>query len=1061
MKRRKLTHVFEPRSDGDHHAGSSKSSRRLSPLGKSLGTAIASLGMFALSGSAHGQAVDLGTSDNFAIITYAGVTSSGQSNVYGDIALYNTPTIIGFINASPPSGVGYVHGDVYYNDGVAGIAWTDAGTAFNDLELRVLGAVDLTGQDLGGMILSPGLYHFDTSAGLTGSLILDTGADANAQFIFQIGSTLVTSVGSSVTLIGAGAGLTQNIFWQVGSSATLNTGSVFAGNILADASISLQLGSSVELGRLFALGGAVSLLNNSTSPQGIALAGPGSYWNGRDSNLWTGGDENWSSTEAGIDQGELPVNADVVFSVTSGPIRQDTLLIEDVTISSLTVNDTIPVTIGGDYTLSISGTGGATGITINEDAGLTTINADLDMGAVYQVVTVHNPDGLLINGVISGTNGLNKAGLGVLTLTGVEDYTGTTYIFEGTLQLGDGVTTGSSISLLSPIFVDLNGALAINLADEETFLNSVTNDGQIQWIASGTNTQADTSVFSGIGSMLVTAPGTTVLLGSNTFSGGTTIGTTDFLDATGDVLVGNPLAFGSGILTINNGTIDTVASQSVQIEVGGYEQTGGQINMHLGGTTLGSYTRYDVAGDVVLGGGTVYVYDETSGYIPQGGDQQNIIHSGTTVTGQFASNSPASLFLNPNSGQFISYSQGNTLLYPTLTYDPDDVFVTWVQAAFASLINLTPNQTAVANSIDAGDAPANVVDYLNTQNIALLPGLYDLIAPDELTAIYQMGFTGSEIQNANIKRHLERVRQGSSRETQYTETKTDSKGGMVQQQSTMMSDSKRWTAFFEGTDGSASIEGDYNSSGYDFDTRGGNVGADYRVSDRLNVGIMGSYADSQASLVNGGSIEAESFKGAIYATMYDEAFYVDALLGAGHHSYDTRRVGLLGLAEGSTEALEIDAMLNTGYDIKNGNWTYGPTASVAYTRMMIDSFTETGSLAPLHFPDQHQDSLRTELGGKIAYNADVNGMRISPQVRLAWQHEFLDSKQAMESSFVGGTGSTFIVHGPDMDKDRAILSAGLTVQITPTVSVYGFYDGHVGSSDYKSNQVTAGVKIDF
>lgn len=1060
MKRRTHKYMFGIHRDPSHQPESDNKSSRLSPLRISIGSVIAGLGMIVCSTSAHAQAVDLGTSEDFAIISYSGVTSTGLSNVYGDIALYNTPSIIGFINAEPPSGVGYVHGDVYYNDGVAGTAWTDAGTAYTDLAGRSLGAVDLTGDDLGGMTLTAGLYNFDTSAGLTGNLILDTGGDANAQFIFQIGSTLITEVGSSITVIGAGAGLTQNIFWQVGTSATLKTASSFSGNILAGASISLQEGASVELGRLFALGGAVTLINNSSNPQGVPLPGPGSYWNGRESNVWTG--ENWSDNENGdLPNGDLAVNADVYFSVNSDPMRQDTVLGSDITISSLTINDTVPVTIGGDFTLSISGTGGNTGITVNEDAGLTTINSDLNMGAVYQVISVHNEDGLLINGVISGTNGLNKAGLGVLTLTGAEAYTGTTYVFEGTLQLGDGDTAGSSISLLSPILVDEEGVLAINLADDETFLNSVVNNGQIQWISDQENTQAATSVFSGTGSMLVTATGTTNLLGNNTFTGGTTIGTTSILDTMGDVFVGSPSAFGSGVLTIYNGNIDTVDSESVQIEVGGYEQYGGEIRMHLGGTTLGTYTRYDVAGDVLIDGGTVYVYDLSGDYVPQGGDQQNIIHSGTDRTGQFDSNLPDSLFYNASLDQNISYSQGNTLLYPTLTYDPDDVFVTWVQDAFASILDLTPNQTAVANSIDAGDAPSDVVDYLNTQAINSLPGLYDLIAPDELTAIYQMGFSGSEIQNANIKRHLERVRQSSSRPTQYTQTTTDSKGGMVQQQSMMMSDSKRWTAFFEGTDGSASIDGDYNSSGYDFDTRGGNLGADYRISDRLSVGIMGSYADSNASLVNGGSIDAESFKGAIYATVYDEAFYVDALLGAGHHSYDTRRIGLLGLAEGSTNAWEIDAMLNTGYDIKQGNWTYGPTASIAYTRMMLDGFSETGSLAPLRFPSQHQESLRSELGAKIAYNADFNGMRISPQVRLAWQHEFMDSKQAMESSFIGGTGSTFTVHGPDMDRDRAVLSAGLTVQITPTLSLYGFYDGHIGSSDYKSNQVTAGIKFDF
>lgn len=793
----------------------------------SFGSILAGLGIMTLVGDVHGQAVDLGTAEDFAIISYSGVTSTGLSNVYGDIALYNTATITGFINTAPPSGVGYVHGDVYYNDGVATTAWTDAGTAYTDLAGRSLGAVNLTGQDLGDVgALTAGLYYFDTSAALTGNLILDTGSDANAQFIFQIGSTLDTAVGSSITLIGAGAGLTQNIFWQVESSATLFTGSTFVGNILADASISLQEGSSVQLGRLFALGGAVTLINNSTSPQGILLAGPGSYWNGRYGNEWTTGGDNWSSTEAGIDEGELAINADVIFSVTSSHMNQDTVLVEDITISSLTVNDVIPVTIGGDYTLSISATGGNTGITINDGAGLTTINSNLNMGSLYQVVSVNNDDGLLINGVISGTNGLNKAGEGVLTLTAAEVYTGATYVYEGTLQLGDGAITGSSISLLSSILVDENGFFAINLADGETFLNSITNNGQIQWIADGTNTQDAASVFSGIGSMLLTAPGTTVLLGSNTFTGGTTIGTTDIFDTTGDVFVGNSLTFGSGILTINNGSVDTVASDSVQIEVGGYEQYGGEIRMHLGGTSLGSYTRYNSLGDVILDGGTVHVYDETSDYIPQAGDQQNIIHSGTTVTGEFASNLPTSLFYNPDTDQFISYSQGNTLLYPTLTYDPDDVFVTWVQDTFASLLDLTPNQTAVANSIDAGDAPSDVVDYLNTQDISLLPGLYDLIAPDELTAIYQMGFSGSEIQNANIKRHLERVRQGSSRQTQYTQTTTDSKGGMVQQESMMMGDTKRWIAFFEGTDGSASIDGDYNSSGYDFDTRGANLGAD-------------------------------------------------------------------------------------------------------------------------------------------------------------------------------------------------------------------------------------------
>ncbi len=898
----------------------------------------------------------LGDAGNFTIIGSSTITNTGPFTIVnGNVALSPGSSITGF----PP---GTITGDIHINDTIAQNARADAFTAYNTLA-GLTPTTNLTGMDLGGMILLSGVYHFDTSAGLGGLLTLDTLGDANAVFVFQIGTTLTTASASSVVV--AGALNAPNIFWQVGSSATFGTTTTFAGNVLALASITMNTGASLTNGRLIALNGAVTLDDNANiSAPAAPPAALGRYWNGADpvnGNLWTG--DNWSSGVSIGDTIPLGANVDVFFSVVAPPlipINQNTLLGADVTISSLTVNDSVAVTIGGPNTLTISSTGLITGINVNNGAGLVTISSGLELGNLSQVIDVNNDAGMLISGVVSGTNGLTKAGTGVLALTNANIYTGATVLSNGTL------------------------------------------------------------------------------------------------------LVGNSLALSSGPLTISGGYIDTVASQPLQINVGNYDQTGGTLGIRLSGPGGAVNTFYSVTGTADINGGTVFLYDgndiyDLDGYTPSEGDIQTIIDSTLGVTGTgFADNTPDSLI------QGINYSQGNTLLYPTLNYDVlDSVYVLWVQAAFASILDLTPNQTAVANSIDAGDAPTAVTDFLITQNIAALPGLYDLIAPDELTAIYQMGFAAAEIQNANIKRHLERVRQGSSRETQYTETTTDSKGGMVQQQSTMMSDSKRWTAFFEGTDGSATIEGDYNSSGYDFDTRGGNLGADYRVSDRLSVGIMGSYADSTASLVNGGSIEAESFKGAIYATIYDEEFYVDALLGAGQHSYDTRRVGLLGLAEGSTDALEIDAMLNTGYDIKNGNWTYGPMASVAYTRMMMDSFTETGSLAPLHFPSQHQDSLRSELGAKIAYNADVNGMRITPQVRLAWQHEFLDSKQAMESSFVGGTGSTFTVHGPDMDRDRAVLSAGLTVQITPNVCVYGFYDGHVGSSDYKSNQVTAGIKFDF
>jgi hypothetical protein len=133
--------------------------------------------------------------------------------------------------------------------------------AFDDLASATC-ETDLTGQELGGLTLSPGVYCFDTTAGVTGDLTLDGGGDANAVWIFQVGSAITTATGSAVAMSGGGSAC--NVFWQVGTSATLGTGSSFKGNILASASISLTSGSSLE-GRALALNAAVTSDANSVS----------------------------------------------------------------------------------------------------------------------------------------------------------------------------------------------------------------------------------------------------------------------------------------------------------------------------------------------------------------------------------------------------------------------------------------------------------------------------------------------------------------------------------------------------------------------------------------------------------------------------------------------------------------------------------------------------------------------------------------------------------------------------------------------------------------------------
>lgn len=1063
MKTRILIHCSTPVAKPSRraHLGSRKNHRL-------IGSAMAGLTLMVVSGSLHAQAVSLGAAENFTIVTSQGLTNNGLTVITGNVALSPLTTISGFDFSTPPGG-GRVIGTVHYNDGLAAQAQADSLTAYNTLAGKAyLPANNLTGQDLGGKTLTPGVYHFNTSVGLTGNMILNTQADPNAVFIFQIGSTLTAAVGSSITVIGAGAGTAPNIFWQVGSSATLNAGTAFTGNILAQASVSLGTGSSLANGRLIALDGAVTLLSNSITAPGLPPVPPeggvGRFWNGSASKLWSG--TNWSSSAAGLDQVTLGESSDVVFSINSGAVRQNTILDSDTTISSLTFNDSAAVTIGGTNVLTLSATGLTSGIKVNDSAGLVTIKSGLVLGNRSQFISVNNEAGMLISGVIAGSNPLTKTGSGLLTLTGRETYTGATVVTGGTLQIGNGMTAGSSIASSSSVLINNSGkltsVLAINLKTGETFRNSVTDNGQIRWIAAGTNTQSSSSIFSGTGNMRITAPGNTVLLGSNSFSGGTSINTN------ANVLVGTSTAFGSGVLNIKNARVDTYKSALLDINVGGYVQSSGEIRMHLQGTTAGSYTRYNVAGTAKLSGGKVFVYDASGNYVPQGGDKQNILHTTGGLNGKFASDSPYSKFYNADLDRNLFYHRGDTLLYPTITYKAKDAYIKWVQGSFANgNLDLTHNQTSVARSLDGytrqhpGD-PDGVVTYLNQQNISDLPDLYDLIAPDELTAIFQMGFSAAEIQNTNIKRHLEQVRHEpvTASPVQYTPSEKGSKGGMVEQ-TAMAPETHRWSVFLEGTGGSADVGSTYNADGYEFDTMGMSLGADLRVNDHLVVGILGSYANSDVSLVNGGSIEADNYKAAVYATAFANGFHVDALLGAGYNTYDTKRSSLLGYANGSPDAWELDTLLNVGYDFHVDNWTFSPNASVAYTQMNLNHFRETGSMTPLQYPDQDQSSLRSELGLSISYTAMLGAIKVTPQVRISWQHEFLDSTQSMDSRFASGNGPLFTVDGPQMDRDRTLIGAGVNVQITPTVAVYGYYDGQLGSSNYSSNTVSAGVKIDF
>ena len=197
-------------------------------------------------------APNLGAARGFAVLAASTVTNTGVSALIGDLGLSPGISVTGF----PP---GMLAGTLHVTDPTAAQAQLDLTAAYNDAAGRTLGAIALAG-NLGGMRLAPGLYKSTSSLEISsGDLTLDAQGDANAVYIFQMASTLVTTTGRKVIL--AGGAQAANIYWQVGSSATLGVSSVFKGNILALASITANNGASVE-GRLLARTAAVTLDNN-------------------------------------------------------------------------------------------------------------------------------------------------------------------------------------------------------------------------------------------------------------------------------------------------------------------------------------------------------------------------------------------------------------------------------------------------------------------------------------------------------------------------------------------------------------------------------------------------------------------------------------------------------------------------------------------------------------------------------------------------------------------------------------------------------------------------------
>ena len=705
-----------------------------------------------------------------------------------------------------------------------------------------------------------------------------------------------------------------------------------------------------------------------------------------------------------------------------------------------------------------------------------------------------------VSGGISGSGDVLKTGANTVTYIGstANTFNGRTTVDQGVLVLnktagvdaitrgGLLVTNGADVQVLADEQVNNAAAVTVNnggrfrlLGHTETIGSLFGNGGvSLSTGAAGGTLLVGAGNFSGVisdsfvndlpGNVVKYGPGTLILSGHNTYAGNTTVNGGQLIVngslASPNVIV-NALGLlgGNGVFVgsvTNRGTVSPGNSPGTLTVKGNYTQAPtGTLVIEVAGKNTGQHDVLAVGGQAKLEGGLRLVRFGSPKL--KVGDKVKFLTAGGGVQGQFATVSN-------------NVTEG-TLLKTKVLYQADAVQFAVTGTDFSKLAGLTSNQRHTAAMLDAigsDSRAAKLLDYLAYRRFGEVPSDLDRLAPEELASAFNIGVSQGNVQAANLERRMDDLRAGSagfsasglavsgsgpsSSDTLYLNGPTGKTGKELRPPA-----DDRWGVFITGVGEFTGIGDTSNSRGYDLTTGGITLGADYRVTPNFAAGLHAGYASTGADLANGGRLTADAAKLGLYATYFTGGFHADAAVSGGLSGYNTRRSAIQGSARGSTDGGELNVLAATGYDWKVGALTVGPTLAFQYTYMNMNGFTEHGSLAPLRLATNHGESLRTDVGAKASYDWHVGGAIVRPEVRAAWQHEYGDSTYGITSRLSSGAGADFLVTGPEIGRDSLLLGAGVAVLWNERTSTYVYYDGEVFRSNYSSNIVSGGVRLNF
>ena len=359
--------------------------------------------------------------------------------------------------------------------------------------------------------------------------------------------------------------------------------------------------------------------------------------------------------------------------------------------------------------------------------------------------------------------------------------------------------------------------------------------------------------------------------------------------------------------------------------------------------------------------------------------------------------------------------------------------------------------------------------------------------PEELSAIYQIGFSQATVQALNLQRRMDDIRAGSrgfcdnvtvmpsGKDMGGGKGPSDGKTALLPtptSEPVPPAPENKWGMFVTGVGEVIDVNDEgFGRTGYDVTSGGFMLGGDYRFSDSFAAGLYGGYTRSDVDFNNqpfglqGGGLTADSGTFGLYATWYKGGFYVDGGASGGYNTYHIHRDDVFGFEHSSTDGWQFDAFIAGGYDFHWRCLMFGPIASLQYTDVNINGFTEeNSSILALHYPDQDEDSLRSTLGVRWSMDWKLGGRLIlRTESRAVWKHEFDDTAYGITSRFaLAALGSSNLtVFGPDTGRDSALISGGFSLLWNERVSTYAHADSEYGRKNYENTALSAGVRITF